>query len=170
MTPEEKRHEIAVTKFFQQAIEDGQIPESQVSLRQIENLTLTEEIRSVGPRGSLKTFDDFIEVAYREIGWPESDVRRCIELHLETKRLTKRHIELFINYPEWTERELARAYQIPRTKVQRMLAKVRKSWHGLRLDMPIKQRDECPELRHMKRIEVSAISDDRLNTDEVIKF
>ncbi len=102
MTPEDKYHEIAVTEFFRQAIEDGRILNNQLA-----SLTLTEAIRSVGPRGSLKKFDDFIEVAQRELQWPESDVRRCIELHLADRRLTKRHIELFINYPEWNERELA---------------------------------------------------------------
>lgn len=161
---QEKQHEAAVAAFFEQAIKDGRMTR--------------EELRELGDNGernrqkTLKVFEDFIvDSCCHRRGRPrvteaqKDRMRRLIDARLTAARITQRHVELFINYPEWTERELSRAFDIPQQTINQMLARVRSVWPGLRHDTAIRDEDECPALRNMDRIEFS--DSDRLDEDRI---
>jgi len=117
----------------------------------------------------LKTFSDFVDVCCKQIPLPETDVRRLLALHLRNAKIAERDIIVYINYPEYTERELAIALDLSESAVRRTLNRVRKAWPPLLNDPGVNQHG-CPALRHMKRIEGSAYSDDRLNDQKVLRF
>lgn len=159
MTPEERQHENAVSAFFKQAVKDGRMTD--------------QELRDVNGDGgrhrkkTLKVFEDFViaacHVADRNADsvaeFQKAAMRIRIDIRLGELGLTRRHVELYINYPEWTERELAAAFSMKQKAVDRALARVRRSWPSFRLETATRQDDECPQLRHMDRIECSDTTD-----------
>jgi hypothetical protein len=161
MTNDEIQHEQAVTEFFEQAVKDGKM-----TREELEELTGNER-RGHGLRSShsrtLKVFEDFVISACHEADRNADDVtefkraamRVRIDVRLAELGLTRRHVELYMNYPEWTETELGVAFGMPRRTVAYQLDRVRKSWPSFRLGAPMQQRDECPALEHMDRIECS---------------
>lgn len=112
---------------------------------------------------------DFVRLCGEEIGWPDEEMRRCLQLHLAQAHITEHHIEIYLNYPELTEEELAAAFGLSASAVRRALARVRKAWPSLLCDPSVNQHGS-PALHHMLRIETSAGSDDRLNDLDVIAF
>jgi hypothetical protein len=159
MTPEDRRHENAVNAFFKQAIEDGRMTEQEL-----------QEINGDGGRGhkkTLKTFEDFVIIACHEAS-PKAgnltDLQKAamcirIDVRLAELGLTRRHVELYLNYPEWSERQLAAAFGMRQKSVNRALARVRRSWPSFRLDVATSQEGESPALRNMRRIECSDATD-----------
>ena len=132
------------------------------------NVRGTRHNLGVTPR-ERKTFFNFVRSCAAEFGWPEEDARRCLALHLGAARTSEQDIEIYLNYPEYTVEELARAYNLSDSAVRRALDRVRRAWPSLLRDPDVNQHG-CPALHHMLRIETSANSDDRLNSDRVIKF
>lgn len=115
----------------------------------------------------MKTFADFIDLACTETGLPTEDARRVLSLHLKQNNITEWHVELYINYPEYTEAELAEHFGMTRAAVQRALQTVRRVWPSLQSDP--KMYGGCdPGLQNMKRIEFDS---ERLADDgSVIRF
>lgn len=87
----------------------------------------------------MKTFANFIDLCCEQVPLPEEDVRRTLALHLEAAGITERDVELYINYPELTERELAIAFGLSESAIVRTLARVRKAWPSLLNDPTVGQ-------------------------------
>jgi hypothetical protein len=113
--------------------------------------------------------DDFIQSIQDETGLPEEDVQRMLVLHLRSKRLMARSLELYLNYPAWTQAELAEKYRMPRRQVGHALEAVRRAWPALRFDPTNEGNNGVPALENMKRIEHYDCSD-RLNSSKVEWF
>jgi len=101
-------------------------------------------------RDMLKTFNDFIDVCCEQIGLPDSDVRRCLSLHLTQAGITEQDVVLYINYPEYTEQDLAATFHLSKSAVGRALTRVRKAWPSLLTDPDCNQHG-APALRNMLR-------------------
>ncbi|MEN6534502.1 MAG: hypothetical protein ABFD89_12615 [Bryobacteraceae bacterium] len=95
-----------------------------------------------------KTFNDFIDLCCEQIPWPEADVRRTLDAHLAAAKLTAQDIELYINYPEFTQAELAGMYGISFQAVSERLARVRRAWPSLLRD-PVVEQHGVPSLTNM---------------------
>ena len=163
MTPEERQHETAVSAFFKQAVNDGRMTEREL-----------REINGDGGRGhrkTLKVFEDFViaacnaEQTLDELGGitelQKASTRIYIDMRLKELGLTRRHVELYINYPEWTTAELGRVFGMTRHSVDRALARIRRlPLANLRLDCSVAGGDSRdPALRNMHRIECSGTTD-----------
>ncbi len=117
-----------------------------------------------------KTYTDFIQICCEELGWPDAEVRRCLQFHIFAARITEQQVEIYLNYPERTKKELADMFGMTVGQIGRVLRRVRKAWPSL-LTYPMIKQHGAPALQHMRRIECSANSDDRLNEDTIrIKF
>jgi len=159
-------HEKAVIRFFRQAVDEGRMTQ-----QECDGLSGTKP-HGHGRRSDdvrdLKVFEDFVIVACNAdrpddapglTEFQKAAMRIRIDIRLAELGLTRRHVELYINYPTFTETELGKTFGMPQSTVAYQLARVRKSWPSFRLDSPMRNRDECPELAHMDRIECSDTTD-----------
>ena len=116
------------------------------------------------------TYNDFVQLCCDEFYWPEEDVRRVLAAHLAEAHVTEQDVEIYLNYPEYTEKELAVMFGMRQQNVSNRLTRVRRAWPSLMLHDPVMDgKRGSPELRHMLRIEFS--NSDRLDDDgTLIKF
>ncbi len=96
----------------------------------------------------MRYFQDFVDLCCEHVGLPETDVRRCLALHLEVTGITEHDIEIYINYPTMTEAELAAAFNESESAIGRTLARVRKAWSSLMTD-PCCRQTGAPSLPAM---------------------
>lgn len=162
--PEDRAAERMTKAFLKKCHKDGRITGKE----------LTEISMDRGGVGCAKPdrlirYHDFVIRVAAETGFPEDDVLRCLELHLHSTRLTARGVELYLNYPAWSQAELADVFQMPQQQVAKALAAVRRAWPGLRFDSPDEGKYGVPALENMKRIEHYDCSD-RLDSDRVEWF
>ncbi len=94
----------------------------------------------------MKTFNDFIDLCCEQIPWPEADVRRLLAAHLINVKLTERDVVIYINYPEYTEPELATAFGVAQSTISRSLDAVRTAWPTLLSDPEITRRERQDHL------------------------
>ena len=87
----------------------------------------------------MKTYNSFIDLCCEQIPWPEAEVRRVLQLHLEAAHISERDVELYINYPEFTEEQLAVHFGVPRSTVGGRLARIRRAWPSLLRDPGVNQ-------------------------------
>lgn len=159
-------HEVAVAAFFKQAVLDGRMTQEECD--DLIGIKRHGRGRRHSDVKDLKVFEDFVVLACNDDrpddapGLTERQkaaMRVRIDIRLAEMHLTRRHVELYINYPKFTETELGKAFGMPRTTVEYMLARVRKSWPSFRTDVEARDRDECPALKNMERIECSDTTD-----------
>jgi hypothetical protein len=163
MQPDEYATEKMTQLFLHQCHEDGRVSDEELA-----ELSIYRDGCSYAKPDTLVRFADFVTLVQVDTGWPIEDVRRTLALHLKSKQLTVQHLEIYLNYPTWTETELAAVFNLTQPQVSERLSAVRRAWHGLRLDATGAY--GVPALKDMLRIELSADSDDRLDVDEIIKF
>jgi hypothetical protein len=87
----------------------------------------------------MKTFNDFIDRCCEQIPLPEADVRRTLLLHLDAAGISTQDVEIYINYPELTQRGLARWFSLSEPAICRTLNRVRKAWPALLHDPDVNQ-------------------------------
>ncbi len=165
MTPEEHEAEALTQQFLQCCRGEGRISDAELAEINLDR----GGFGCVKPTALIR-IDDFVAAIAQDTGWPAEDARRTLDFHLASKQLTAEHLELYLNYPAWTEQNLADAFGLSRPRVSERLAAVRRAWPGLRFDIRYAGDYGVPALKDMLRIESTAGSDDRLNGDEVIKF
>jgi hypothetical protein len=166
-------HEVAVAAFFKQAIADGRM--TQVEL---------DALNGMGDRPAkvFHTWDDFVSAAVDEAfrsaeeppgmqyeenaeGFPivteyhKAVMTISLDIRLAELGLTRRHVELYLNYPAWTEHGLAKAYGMKRRAMQRALIRVRKSWPVFRHDLPASNNDDAVAMKRVQHIECSDTTD-----------
>jgi hypothetical protein len=110
-----------------------------------------------------------VSLLQEETGWPEEDAIAFLDRCLTSRRLTARHLELYLNYPVWSQQELAEAFSMPQYMVSRHIAAVRRAWPGLRFDVSYEGDYGVPALHDMLRIEHYDCSD-RLDDSRVEWF
>lgn len=165
MYPDEREAEKLTQQFLAQCCEEGRI-----SGKELAEINLDRGGFGCVKPDTLIRFADFVARIQAETGWPVEDVQRVLDLHLQSKQLTIQHLELYLNYPAWTEDDLANAFGLTRKRVSSRLQAIRRAWPGLRFDITYEGNYGVPGLKNMKRIETSANSDDRLNDQNVIRF
>ncbi len=97
----------------------------------------------------MKTLSDFLRLCCEQIDLPEPDVCRCLVLHLQQSGITEQDIVLYINYPEYTEAELAGVFGLRQSTVSRALARVRAAWPTLLTDPEVTRHSRVDHLPHM---------------------
>jgi hypothetical protein len=164
MHPEEYEAEKLTQQFLSQCHEEGQISDKELA-----EISLGRGSFGCTKPDTLLRFDDFVAWIQADTGWPVEDVCRTLGLHLQSKQLTIRHLELYLNYPAWSESDLARMFSLSRKNVVTHLAAVRRAWPGLRFDAAYEGDYGVTTLKNMLRIEFS--NSDRLDdVGTTVKF
>jgi len=96
----------------------------------------------------MKRYSNFIDLCCEQVPLPEADVRRVLTLHLQAAGITEQDVEIYTNYPKYTEAELAIAFNLSESAVVRTLARVRRAWPSLLKDPEVNQHG-TPSLSHM---------------------
>jgi len=90
---------------------------------------------------------------------------------MKSHRLSKRDLVVYLNYPLFTQEELALRFGFSdQSELSRLLNRVRNALPTLQKDPDFTGVHGIPALHHMLRIEASADSDDRLNDQSVLRF
>lgn len=158
-----KELEALTRTFLQQCVDDGRLTK-----RELAEISLDRETSTTTIHDPYRTYKDFVRQSARYAGWPLRNTARSLHRRRLQLKLSKRDIEWYINLPAFMEREIAKRSGLTRQAVTKRLKKLRHLFLSLRLDGT--KHWGVPALRHMKRIETTADSDDRLNGDEVIRF
>ena len=153
----------AADEFLNKCVEDGRLNKEELA-----DVSLYRSSRGYSQPDSFIQYDDFITLVSKETGFQYQDAEKLIAQHLRSARLTPLHVVLYINYPAYTERELAERLSIHKDTVRRHLGAVRRAWRGLRFDVS-EGKWGVPSLKDMLRITHNDSC--RLDDDgSVIKF
>lgn len=90
----------------------------------------------------------------RETQYTPHRIVHTLRRQLKSKQLTPTHLVVYINYPAWSEQELADKFGVGQDYISKMLASVRRAWPDpLRLDPHGYW--GIPTTRDMKHIDVA---------------
>lgn len=154
--------EVETWRFLKRCKQEGRITAGEFMdiARQI-------DVANRSAPGEVLRYDDFVRMACEETGWPEDDVRRCLALHLKDSELTPAHVEVYINYPARTQRELSKLLGLNLNTVFRMLKQVRGAWSNcLRFDVVTLSGVPC--LNRMESLSASNRNDEEYNRSDEI--
>jgi len=162
--PEDRAADRVTEAFLRQCRKEGRITD-----RELAEISLDRGGIGCSKPTTVLRIESFIARIHEETGLPEPDIHRILALHLKSVHLTVRHLELYLNYPAWTEQELADLFGITQDGVSDALAAVRRAWPGLRFDVSHEGDYGVPALENMKRIEHYDCSG-RLDSEKVEWF
>jgi hypothetical protein len=142
MTSEEDQ---VTQEFLDQCVVEGRLSEKELA-----EISLYRGNGRSSTKPPLRTFDDFLVTIGNGLNKSPEHARVFMQRQLLSHQLLPLHIELWINYPAYTEAELADIFGVPRQRVSRALASVRRAWPDLRLDTEGKW--GVPALNRMLRV------------------
>lgn len=112
-------------------------------------------------RHPLKQIDEFLAICAETTQQDIEYVRRV----LQQQHISDLDIELYVNYPDWTEYELAAEFGMTQPNVHARLARLRSILPTLRRDFISCNPHPVPAVQNMDRIEFS--DSDRLDEDKI---
>jgi DNA-binding CsgD family transcriptional regulator len=162
LSPEEQKADRQTQAFLEQCERDGKL-----TAEELAEIRLDRGASGDSKPERLIRFADFVQTVCQDTDWSKEDAKRYLMLHLEEVRLTPRYIELYLNYPARTQKELARMFGMKERTVGHYLSRVRKVWPALRLDGT--KRCGIPDFDKMRGFVVNYRNGDSFdNSDELL--